>query len=146
MVDALTSPTRVLRVLDAFRSQPDLGLVAPEGHLQPLSYFWGANRSNVEALCARLGLPAPRPEQERFAAGSMFWIRLEALRPLLDSNLDDWLFEPERGQVDGTLAHAIERLIGKAIPVAGFRLDDVAVACGDRAPMRPRRYPYADRS
>ena len=146
MVDALTGPTRVLRVLDAFRSQPDLGLVAPEGHLQPLSYFWGANRSNVEALCARLGLPAPRPEQERFAAGSMFWIRLEALRPLLDSNLDDWLFEPERGQVDGTLAHAIERLIGKAIPVAGFRLDDVAVACGDRAPMEPRRYPYADRS
>lgn len=57
----------------------------------------------MEALCVRLGLPMPRPEADRFAAGSMFWVRTEALRPLLDAHIADWLFESERGQVDGTM-------------------------------------------
>ena len=53
----------------------------------------------------RLGL-ADTDAPARFVSGSMFWVRLEALRPLLDAHLDEWEFEAEQGQIDGTFAHA----------------------------------------
>ncbi|HZH44640.1 MAG TPA: glycoside hydrolase family 99-like domain-containing protein [Lysobacter sp.] len=146
LVDELTAPARVAGILAAFRQQPTLGLVAPDGHIQPLSYFWGANRDNVEALCVRLGLPLPRPEADRFAAGSMFWVRTEALRPLLDAHLDDWLFEPERGQVDGTFAHAVERAMALAVCSTGCTLGGTSLnASQPNIKLQRHRYPYADR-
>ncbi|PJK11582.1 hypothetical protein CO608_03440 [Lysobacteraceae bacterium NML08-0793] len=107
-------------ILAAFAQDPKLGLLAPASHLQPLHYYWGANAANVDYLCRRLGLPAADTENELFAAGSMYWLRLEALRPLLDAHLDEAEFEPEAGQVDGTLAHAIERIVLKTIHAAGY--------------------------
>ena len=39
----------------------------------------------------------------------MFWARVDAVLPLFTNNLSD-NFPNEKGQADGTLAHAIERL------------------------------------
>ena len=46
-----------------------------------------------------------------FAAGTMFFARVDALKPLLSLGLTDDDFDIESGQVDGTIAHAIERII-----------------------------------
>ena len=46
--------------------------------------------------------------------------RLSALRPLLDLGLRLDQFEPEAGQTDGTLAHALERWIGVVIQQQGL--------------------------
>ena len=73
----------------------------------------------------------------------MFWARLEALRPLLDAHLDDWEFEPEQGQVDGTLAHALERMFMLAADSAGYRAVTTAELGG--RPDSNRHYPYASR-
>jgi lipopolysaccharide biosynthesis protein len=146
LLDKLLSPARAPALRAAFEADPALGLVAPESHLQPLDYFWGANEDAVRALAVQLGIPDPDPERDRFIAGSMFWLRLEALRPLLDAHLDPQRFEPERGQVDGTCAHAVERLFALSACAAGFRVDTAANACGEPdSGTTGAPYPYARR-
>ncbi len=62
---------------------PTLGLVAPEAHLLPLRSRIVLNgritRRMMQAM--GLGLTLPDLEERRFAAGSMFWFRREALSP-----------------------------------------------------------------
>ena len=125
---------------------PNLGLVAAEGHIQPLHYYWGANRDTVHALAVRLGMPEPDSERDRFVAGSMFWLRLPALRPLLDAHLDPCEFEPETGQVDGTLAHAIERAFSLSAQAAGYPTAACGASlCGEPGADADAPYPYARR-
>jgi lipopolysaccharide biosynthesis protein len=143
MLDRLLAPARAAAIARAFADDAALGLVAAEGHVQPLDYYWGANRDNVEYLATRLGMAAPDVARDRFVAGSMFWVRLEALRPLLDTHLDPWEFEDEAGQVDGTFAHAVERVIALASAAAGYRLSTAAALCGEPEP--DGAYPYAVR-
>jgi lipopolysaccharide biosynthesis protein len=60
-----------------------------------------------------------------FFAGSMFWARVKALEPVRKLALRDDDFEPELGQVDGTLAHAMERVFAMAAQRAGFEIATV---------------------
>lgn len=103
------------RLLSLFQTIPDLGLVTPVIY-QPVlrAAHWGANTEIAQELTHRIGLSEALPDNGhlRFPVGSMFWGRVAALRPLLDTPLALQLFPPESGQLDGTTAHAIERLIG----------------------------------
>ncbi|MEI7037531.1 glycoside hydrolase family 99-like domain-containing protein [Fulvimonas yonginensis] len=144
LLSKLVSPERATRILDAYRSQPTLGLVYPEGHRQAVSDFWGANRANVAFLAARTGIRVSIAETG-FIAGTMFWVRTAALRVLLDSHLSMDEFENESGQTDGTLAHAAERLFAAAVEMQGFEVASSASLCGlDEPPSTP--YPFAQRS
>jgi lipopolysaccharide biosynthesis protein len=133
-----------LFLFDEFRRKPELGILAPDGHLQPISYFWGLNENNVHYLAHRLGVPVPDPGVDTFVSGSMFWMRLSALRPLLDAHLGLWEFEPEEGQVDGTMAHAVERVFALAARSAGYQVQTVAEVCGLPS-SRDGDYRYAAR-
>ena len=42
----------------------------------------------------------------------MFWCRPYVLKPLIDLSLRWTSFDREAGQMDGTLANALERLVG----------------------------------
>jgi lipopolysaccharide biosynthesis protein len=144
LLDGLASPARAHALAAAFAADPSLGLVAPDGHIQPLGFYWGANRDTVGYLATRLGLAEPDVEHDRFVAGSMFWARLEALRPLLDAHLGEWEFESETGQLDGTFAHAVERIFTLAARHAGFRTVEAAGLLGLAFPQRPFPYAAAD--
>ena len=80
-----------------------------------------------------LGEDAQWLEQTRpwFAAGTMFWFKPQAVQSLLHcpSILQD-AFEVEKGQIDGTLAHAIERVLGCATLANGYHLIDTRLAKG----------------
>ena len=54
----------------------------------------------------------------KFPAGSMYWFKPEALSGI--EKIEDSLFEPEEGLADGTLAHAVERIIINIVNSNGF--------------------------
>ena len=143
MLERLTAPERATRIMKAFDADPKLGSVAPEGHVVPMKTYLSANRDAIEYLITRLGLHDRRYMRQDFIAGSMFWCRLEALRPLLDGHLEEWEFEAEAGQVDGTFAHAIERVFSLCVRDAGYTVRTAAAVCGEAGAERNAPYPYA---
>ncbi len=112
------SPSQVQRILDEFALNPRLGAVgAPDSIVG--SEFWGGDEELVGELGKRLGLRFNHEDLE-FISGSMYWIRgflLQGLRSLCMHYFD---FHEEEGQIDGTTAHAVERLIGLLTKEAGL--------------------------
>lgn len=142
ILQSLLSPQNVPRILEAFRREANLGLVAPDGHLLPITGHLGANADTVDYLARRMGIPASEEASFHFISGSMFWVRLDALAPILDAHLDEWEFEAEKGQIDGTLAHALERTFALSAAACNLKVATVASVCGGSEWAR-RHYPYA---
>jgi|GEM_PF-1327272 len=115
------SPEIVRNILQLFALDERLGMVAPV-HYHPLNVSdpMGGNYDDVRALAARMGIGIHRRQYLDFPAGSMFWARTAALRPLLDTGFSVADFPPEAGQKDGTFAHAIERLFFVSCEAAGL--------------------------
>lgn len=95
------------RILGRMTNDPSIGMVFPD---DPNIVGWGANRPHAEQLAARLGL-ADFPENLAFPVGSMFWARTGAIRPLLELGLDWQDYPAEPLPYDGSMLHAIERLL-----------------------------------
>jgi lipopolysaccharide biosynthesis protein len=117
----LGSPEIIVRIKEAFEKHPDWGIIGPQGHVVPNNYFWHQNASNVIKLAESLAIPT-EPIDFSYVAGSMFWFRPEALSLILHLDVHTQDFEPEQGQIDGTLAHAIERLFGMVADHAGYEI------------------------
>ena len=125
----LPEPPLLRRLISFFDSAPSLGLVAPATFRPTLaSGHWGDNFELARELAARMHLAQPLPGNDQlvFPAGSMFWARPVALQPLLGLRLAASAFPPETGQIDGTPAHAIERLFGPVCRAQGFEMISVA--------------------
>ncbi len=122
LLSKLLSQDRASEIFEAYLSRADLGLVAPDGHILPMSTYWGANAEKVRALSRRMGSGGLDPDTMLFAAGSMFFIRPQALAGIRALGLAATDFEHEAGQVDGTLAHAIERCFSISTWTGGYYL------------------------
>ncbi|GAB2795227.1 hypothetical protein GCM10027040_22020 [Halomonas shantousis] len=121
LFDKLLDAKNVTKNMDLLRHR-DIGVVSPDGHLVPMQTYWGSNAERVEKLSERLGITRQHCSTLPFVAGSMFYARLEAMEPLLNLAIDAEDFEEEAGQVDGTLAHALERAIALSTESAGYRV------------------------
>ena len=129
LIQGLLSHGCANSILKEFSNSPRLGLVAPEGDLLSISMQMGANLRLVEMVHRLTATPILDISRQKFAAGTMFWVRLDALRPLLDAQILDSDFEAEEGQLDGTFAHAIERSFCSVAEGAGFEIATTADIC-----------------
>lgn len=121
MQTLLGSPEIVCSVIEAFRRHPSLGMIIPQ-HYETIrdKIHWGGNFQQARRLARRMGFTLSSDQFLDFPSGSMFWARSAALQPVLDLGLRTSDFSPEAGQIDGTTAHALERLMLYACEHAGF--------------------------
>ena len=105
------------RIVGQFEQEAQLGLVFPS---DPHPVGWCENRILATSLAKRMGFEGPLPDALDFPVGTMFWMRRDALRPLIALALDwdDYPIEPL--PYDGTIQHALERLPPIAAQLAGF--------------------------
>lgn len=98
-----------------------VGLVYSD-HFPPVNNLrnWGFDFDHAADLLSRIGCKISADTPLEFPTGTMFWARREAIEPLFGLGLGYESFEPEAGQVDGTLAHAIERSLLYVCEHAGF--------------------------
>jgi hypothetical protein len=107
-----------------FAKEDHLGLVFAE---EPHLCDWSANLALSETLAVRMGIEPPLPPFFEFPVGSMFWARPSALSPLLDLKLD-WDDYPEEPiPDDGTILHALERLIPFSVGKVGLTWSTVHI-------------------
>ena len=100
----------------------DVGIVFPQ-HFAPLreSINWGRDYDIARRFLAECGITIDNGHLLEFPAGSMFWFRPQAVAPLLKRRLTFDDFPAESGQIDGTIAHAIERLFLYMAEAQGFK-------------------------
>ena len=119
----------LIRVMD----KSETGIVGPYGHFVSLSSYYGSNKDNITNLLdIVMGEKIARKVNKKldnygFFAGTMFWVRLDALRPIFDQFYQASDFESESGQIDGTFAHAIERILSLVPKLNGkmlYSIDD----------------------
>ena len=115
-------------IIKYFEENNTLGLIAPTGSIVALSnnsyqennVYLKNNLENVKELLARSGHANASLEFD-FIAGSMFWARVQAIKPILDLKLNSADFEAELGQTDGTMAHAVERIFSFIAMNSGYQ-------------------------
>lgn len=128
-------------LIDCFAADSKLGILVPRGHLLHSEVYLEVHEDRVAGLAARMEMRLPS-NGWFFAAGSMFWFRPEALEPLLKMGLQPDEFEDESGQIDGTLAHAMERVFSLSAMKAGMNVAEIPTA----KDHLNKTYSFAERS
>jgi len=109
LADTLMGSRRELdRVLGQFAADPALGLVFAEDRN---AVGWAKNLPIAQELAARLAPSPELPASPFYPLGNMFWARPAAVRPLWDLGLTWSDYPPEPLPYDGTILHAVERML-----------------------------------
>ncbi len=126
-----------------FQDDPEIGIIAPKGHLVPMGHYLADNEECITNLSARLGMGMDVVTQLSFVAGSMFSARTDALIPLLLLNLKEEDFESEQSQLDGTLAHAVERVFSVCANCLDYKIETRSGEITDDYPHAEKTSPNA---
>ncbi|QXG82509.1 class I SAM-dependent methyltransferase (plasmid) [Rhodospirillum rubrum] len=103
--------------VSALIRNPDIGLVFAE---EPFLFGWDKNKELANDLAKKMGIEKSLPRFFDWPIGTMFWAKRKALEPIFDLNLRWEDYPPEPIPVDGTMLHALERLLPFAVEKAGF--------------------------
>jgi len=107
------SEDNVEKMLSLLLMDTSLGMAFPETYdiIKP-HLEWAGNKKLAEDLLSEMGIYIDLPDDEdiAFPSGDMFWAKTDAIKTLFEVDITSKDFPEEKGQADGTLAHAIERI------------------------------------
>jgi lipopolysaccharide biosynthesis protein len=117
----LPSASGVDAITSRMRADHRIGFVTPAHFCLSVRPWVLLNAPGMQRILSALGNDLADSDLDNvfFAGGSMFWFRRSALARLTDRKLID-LFETEQGQLDGTIAHAMERLFPVEARLQGY--------------------------
>jgi len=111
LFNELIGEGRIQKNMEILNTYSCIGILAPAGNIVPLSLYYGSNGEKLIYLAAKTGLEKEYLKDMVFVAGTMFYARREILDYLMNLALNDRDFDPEDSQIDGTLAHVVERAV-----------------------------------
>ena len=122
----LGSSNNVSRLLTLF-DDAEIGIVMPTCFpLVRAGLNLGINTNTVNSLLNKLNLPnVDKNTKITFPAGTMFWARTQSIKEIFELKLDADDFPDEQGQLDGTIAHSVERLLGIIPKLKGYKVIEV---------------------
>jgi FkbM family methyltransferase len=98
-------------------SEQETGLIGPAEQYISLLVNHQANANNLQQILKDVTSPELTSQALKnqtaygFIAGTMFWGRFDAIKGILKQNYSNLKFDLEKGQIDGTFAHAMERAL-----------------------------------
>ncbi|MDH3349587.1 MAG: glycosyltransferase [Desulfobulbaceae bacterium] len=105
-------------ILNRLTNDEKLGLVFPD---DPHICGWTKNKVIAQELAPQLGIRNLPDRFFDFPLGTMFWAKTKAMEPLFKKSFK-WEDYPEEPiPYDGTILHAIERLIPSMVKNAGYQ-------------------------
>ena len=117
----------IMNVLSLFADNPRLGLLIPPmpfcGDLtSAIGNRWGRNFKEIASLRHQMNLNVPVSEASEgiIAQGNCFWCRRIALKRLWERKWSYEDFHQEPMPYDGTISHAIERILPMIAQEAGY--------------------------
>ena len=108
-------------LLQRFLDDPEAAFWVADGQHYNDLQWWGSNFSTVAQLLQRVEV-APDRDRLSFPAGSIYWVKPQILDLVRGCRLEAGRFEEEQGQTDGTVAHAMERVLGILTDAAGMQI------------------------
>ncbi len=105
-------------LLGRFLGDPVAAFWVADGQHYDSTEWWGSNFEITQSLMRRIEVEIAR-DTLSFPAGSIYWLKPLMVRMIkaMDLRADD--FGEEQAQVDGTLAHGLERAMGFLASAAG---------------------------
>lgn len=129
---AFADRDKIERLVNRFDHDPTLGIVGPASQILPLHDHLEDNYKHMSRLVQDMGSDLDDALRSlSFVAGTMFFARLSAFVPLQKLGLTPDDFETEAGQVDGTIAHAIERVTAVSAAINGRRVRSIEGVLGE---------------
>ena len=108
----LGNETIIQKILSDFENNNKLGLMFPEHFYVQIKYAYGYNYNNWKHMNNLFDILIKKNYKAgdigNFPVGNMFWARVDAIHQMFTKKIFEFVPE-ERGQIDGTILHAIER-------------------------------------
>lgn len=122
----LGSTNYIKNIVYTFVSKNNIGLLVPpllitDKIAHAYTNQWGKNFNLTVDLARRLRLKCEIDrEKTPLTLGTVFWAKTDALRKLLQKNWRYEEFDDEPLSIDGTISHAVERILAYVAQDAGY--------------------------
>jgi lipopolysaccharide biosynthesis protein len=111
LIAGILPETGLQSLLDRFIEDEGAAFWVADGQHYESSEWWGSNFEVTQSLMRRLEVEITR-DALSFPAGSIYWMKPLMVSLLKSMSLRPEDFASEQAQVDGTLAHGLERAMG----------------------------------